>query len=131
MNSPPIDKDDDKDFEQFIINRITQLRMAKDVSEYQMSLDLGQSKGYINNITTGRSMPLMSGFKKICDYFDITPAEFFDANFSNPPLEKEIIHEIDRLFHDNLPEIKQILNKMEPEEVRAFFYFIKKIQNSK
>ncbi len=123
--------ENDTHFEQFISNRITQLRLAKNVSEYQMSLDLGQNKSYINNITTGRSMPLMSGFKKICDYFDITPAEFFDANFSNPPLEKQIIHEIDRLFHNNLPEMKQILSKMEPEEIRVFFHFIKKFQNSK
>lgn len=34
-------------YEEFIRNRITRLRMLKNVSEYQMSLDLGHSKSYI------------------------------------------------------------------------------------
>ena len=38
--------------EQFVRNRITQLRLQKDVSEYQMSYDLGHSRSYINNITS-------------------------------------------------------------------------------
>ena len=33
--------------EQFVRNRITELRLKKDVSEYQMSLDLGKNKSYI------------------------------------------------------------------------------------
>ena len=35
----------------FVRERITQLRMAKGVSEYKMSYDLGHSRGYINNIS--------------------------------------------------------------------------------
>ena len=31
----------------FIANRITELRLKKNVSEYQMSLDLGRNKSYI------------------------------------------------------------------------------------
>ena len=30
--------------EQFVRNRITELRLKKDVSEYQMRLDLGKNK---------------------------------------------------------------------------------------
>lgn len=41
----------------FIRERITQLRMQKNVSEYQMSMELGQNKGYIQGITSGRSLP--------------------------------------------------------------------------
>lgn len=32
--------------EQFIRNRITELRVKKGVSEYRMSMDLGHSKSY-------------------------------------------------------------------------------------
>ena len=42
----------------FIRERITQLRMQKNVSEYQMSMELGQNKGYIQGITSRRSLPL-------------------------------------------------------------------------
>ena len=38
--------------EEFIRDRITQLRLKKNVSEYQMSYDLGHSRGrgYVYNI---------------------------------------------------------------------------------
>ena len=39
----------------FIRNRITELRVKKGVSEYQLSYDLGHSKNYIHNIVTGKS----------------------------------------------------------------------------
>lgn len=38
----------------FVRNRITQLRLQKGVSEYQMSYDLGHSRGYIYNISVQR-----------------------------------------------------------------------------
>ena len=36
--------------EEFIRNRITELRLKRNVSEYQMSLDLGQNRSYIQAI---------------------------------------------------------------------------------
>ena len=63
--------------ERFIRDRITQLRMERDISEYRMSLELGHSKGYIQSISSGRSLPSMSEFLAICEYLDITPAVFF------------------------------------------------------
>lgn len=60
----------------FVRERITSLRMKKGVSEYQMSYDLGHSRGYINNISSGKSLPSVAELLSICDYFGITPAEF-------------------------------------------------------
>jgi hypothetical protein len=37
----------------FVRDRIAQLRLQKGVSEYQMSYDLGHSRGYIYNISSG------------------------------------------------------------------------------
>ncbi len=44
----------------FVRERITQLRVRKDVSEYKMSYDLGHSRGYINNISSGKTLPSMT-----------------------------------------------------------------------
>ena len=66
--------------ESFIRDRITQLRMALDISEYRMSLDLGHSKGYIQSISSGRSLPSMIEFLAICEYLHVTPAEFFSPD---------------------------------------------------
>lgn len=72
------------DYAEFIRNRITQLRLDKDVSEYQMSLDLGHSKSYVQGITSGRALPSMSEFISICEYFGITPKDFFNDEIENP-----------------------------------------------
>ena len=64
--------------EQFVRNRITQLRLQKGVSEYQMSYDLGRSRGYINNISSGKSLPSMSEFFSICDYFNMSVTKIVD-----------------------------------------------------
>ena len=46
----------------FVRGRITQLRLQKGVSEYQMSYDLGCSRGYIYNISSGKSLPPIPKF---------------------------------------------------------------------
>ena len=51
----------------FIGERISELRLKKNVSEYQMSLDLGKNKSYIQSLTSGRSLPTMQSFLDICD----------------------------------------------------------------
>ena len=60
--------------EEFIRNRITELRLKKGASEYQMSLALGQNRSYIQGISSGRSLPSMAQFLKICDYSSSTTA---------------------------------------------------------
>ncbi|MCL2071314.1 MAG: helix-turn-helix domain-containing protein [Oscillospiraceae bacterium] len=64
--------------ETFIGKRITELRKRKGVSEYQMSLDIGRSKNYIQNIRTGRSLPSLPELFNICSYLQFTPKDFFD-----------------------------------------------------
>ena len=66
------------------IRRMVNLRMAKGVSARDMSLSLGQSPGYINNIENGINYPSMTTFFYICDYFGISPKEFFDTETPNP-----------------------------------------------
>ena len=61
----------------FVRERITELRKLKNVSEYQMSKDLDMSKGYIQRITRGGTLPSLPALFKICDYFGISPKQFF------------------------------------------------------
>jgi len=51
--------------------RLTELRRKKGVSAQDMSLSIGQSKGYINGIERGINFPSMSTFFYICDYFSV------------------------------------------------------------
>ena len=83
-------------FEDFIRERITELRMRKNVSERCMSLDMGHSEGYINHITSGKAMPSMIEFFEICRYFGITPYEFFNENMKYPEKIHKIIKDINK-----------------------------------
>ena len=88
--------------EQFVRNRITQLRLQKGVSEYQMSYDLGRSRGYINNISSGKSLPSMSEFFSICDYFNISPKNFFDDKLEYPALITKLQDKVSSLQSSDL-----------------------------
>lgn len=87
---------------QFVRDRITQLRLQKGVSEYQMSYDLGHSRSYIYNISSGKSLPPMAEFLQICDYFEITPSQFFDQSSQNPAMLQTAIEELRKLDSDDL-----------------------------
>lgn len=100
---------------EFVRDRITQLRLQKGVSEYKMSYDLGHSRGYINNISSGKTLPSMTEFFAICDYFGITPVEFFDTKSVNPKLSQNILSALEQLDVEDqeliLLNIKRLLRK--------------------
>lgn len=98
--------------ENFVRTRITQLRLNKGLSEYQLSYDLGHSRGYINNITSGKSLPSMTEFFSICEYFNITPIEFFDTKHSNPELVSKAIEEIQSLNDEDMLLILTLINRI-------------------
>lgn len=99
-------------YEEFVRERITRLRMQKGVSEYKMSYDLGHSRGYINNISSGKALPSMSEFFAICEYFDITPVDFFNGNLENPKLFNQAISGLERLDEDDLDLTLRNINRL-------------------
>ncbi|MGN0692625.1 MAG: helix-turn-helix domain-containing protein [Oscillospiraceae bacterium] len=99
------------DHAEFIRDRITKLRIKKNISEYQMSLDLGHSKGYIQGISSGRALPSMSEFIAICEYFEITPEEFFSSETENPALIQKMINEVKGLPDKDIDLLIEIAQK--------------------
>lgn len=88
--------------EKFIRERITSLRLKKNISEYRMSLDLGHSNSYIRNITSGKALPSMGEFLYICEYLGVTPLEFFDADIKNPSLANKLYNISKNMSDDDL-----------------------------
>lgn len=75
----------------FIRQRITELRIKKGVSEYQMSLDLGHSRSYMQNIASGRSKPSIEEFLYMCEYLNVSPRDFFDESEEEPFLVQKAL----------------------------------------
>ena len=99
-------------YEEFVRNRITELRIKKDVSEYQMSYDLGHSRGYIYNISSGKPLPPLSELFAICEYFGITPAQFFDDKMSHPELIQKALEGLKQLNDSDLLLILNNINRL-------------------
>ena len=84
-------------FEDFFADRISFLRNQKNVSAREMSLALGQNGSYINRIENKLALPSMQAFFYICEYFQISPQEFFDENNPAPIKIDQIIEELKKL----------------------------------
>ncbi len=106
---------DDRVNESFVRERITQLRLRKGVSEYQMSYDLGHSRGYIYNISSGKALPPMKEFLAICDYFEITPQQFFDTSSQNPELLQKALEGMRQLSESDMLMLLGLINRLRAE----------------
>ena len=98
--------------ESFVRERITQLRLRKGVSEYRMSYDLGHSRGYVHNISSGKAIPPMKEFFAICDYFGLTPQQFFDEGTQNPELIQKAIAGMKQLDETDLLMLLGLINRL-------------------
>lgn len=97
---------------EFIKRRIAKLRTDSNISARELSLRLGQSTGYINTIENGKSLPSMAMFLYICEYFNISPKEFFDEESEQPILLDEIIKESKKLDKKSLESLLTIVQSM-------------------
>jgi len=99
--------------ESFIRNRITQLRIQKGASEYQMSYDLGHSRAYVNNISAGKSLPSVGELLAVCDYFGISPKDFFDEKLENPAALQAAIDAMQGLCEEDLHMVQSIILRLQ------------------
>ena len=100
------------DYFEWIPQRITELRMQREVSSRDMSLSLGQSESYINKIENHRTMPSIAGLIYICEYFGITLQEFFDPEALSPVKSREILNEIKKLTPAQAEHILQVIRDL-------------------
>ena len=72
----------------------------------------GLGPGYINKIENRRTLPSMAGFFYICEYFGITPQEFFDGGGLSPQTARELLWEIGRLTPVQASHILQVIRDL-------------------
>lgn len=102
----------DMDYIEFFYKRLVELRLQKGVSARDMSLSLGQSESYINKIENKRTLPSFTGFIYICEYFNVTPQEFFNENVSFPQKTKELVSEFEQLSPKYADHVLQIIKDL-------------------
>ena len=96
-------------YQEWFSSRLSQLRTERKLSARDLSLSLGQSAGYINKIENKKAMPSMQVFFYLCEFFEITPEEFFDRKVNHPLLMNETISELEKLNPNQLEHILHII----------------------
>lgn len=96
-----------------ILDRITQLRIQKDISEKQMSRDIGKSASYLSAMQKNKSMPSMISLAVICSYLDVSLSEFFDFEDNPYPIKiNQIKEELLTLDDEELDVILHLTKSM-------------------
>lgn len=102
-------------YEDYFAERVSALRLQKDVSARDMSLSLGQNQNYINQIENKKTLPSMQVFFYICEYLGITPKEFFDVDSGDPAQLNDLVEDLKKLDNKMLAHIsgmvKEIISK--------------------
>lgn len=99
-------------YEEFLPQRLTQLRMQRNVSARDMSLSLGQANNYINSIENRKALPSMQSFFYICEYLGVTPQEFFDEGNACPVRLRELMDEAKRLDESALVHLLALMREL-------------------
>jgi len=94
------------------ITRLIQLRIKHGVSARDMSLSIGQNSSYINNIENGKALPSMTVFFYICEYFNISPREFFSYENPNPEKIKSLEKDLTMLSDEQLNIISTLVKEL-------------------
>lgn len=99
--------------ERYIAERITELRLSQNVSEYQMSLELGLSKSYIQGITSGKNLPSVKQLFNIADYFNISLSEFFSEKSPDPPAVREAVNAMRTLSERDVLLVLELIYRLQ------------------
>jgi len=98
--------------ENFIRERINKLRGQKGVSEYQMSYDLGRSRCYMQNISSGKCLPLLKDFLSIIEYLGVTPVEFFSEDVYYSDLKIKALNRVRTMKDEDLEDVLSVIRRI-------------------
>lgn len=92
--------------------RLSNLRQQKDVTARDMSMLIGQSHNFINNIELGKNFPTMLNFFYICEFLGISPQEFFNYKNSNSVKMTKVIINLEKLNPQEFDNIACVINDL-------------------
>ena len=101
--------------EQFILDRITELRLKKGISEKQMSRDIRKNQSYLASMLKNKNLPSTKVLINICDSLGISRKDLFAQSYDNPVLVNKITREIKTLTDQELEilyEVVQYINNL-------------------
>ena len=104
---------------EYVRQRITELRVKRNISEYQLSYDVGHSKNYVHNIVSGYSQPSVKELLYLIEALGVTPRDFFDVagEFDNPYLAKKVMDGIKKMSDENLEAVLLMIERLNAQSL--------------
>ena len=104
---------------EYVQQRITELRVKRNISEYQLSYNVGHSKNYVHNIVSGYSQPSVKELLYLIEALGVTPRDFFDeaGEYSNPYLAKKIMDGIQKMSDENLEAVLLMIERLNAQSL--------------
>lgn len=102
--------------ENYIRMKIDELRISQNLSERKLSQELGKNTSYINSISNGKYLPSWTEFLYICEYFKITPSQFFNQEQSDSLKMIQVNRLVKNLDDETLDILLLLLNKLQSEQ---------------
>lgn len=99
-------------YETYTQERIAALKRQRGLTARDLSLSLGQNDSYINRIENNKALPSLEMLFAICDFFNITPMEFFDEGNPHPEILNEIIGDMKLLDERALTHLAGLVKEM-------------------
>ena len=96
----------------FIKERIRYYRFKANKSARNLSLELGMSSEYINQIETGRLTPSLDFLLVFCENLNISMSEFFNEDFKYPIEDKTIIDKLNMLSKENIDLVLNLIDAL-------------------
>lgn len=99
-------------YRKFVQKRVAQLRARSGVTAIEMSFAINQNKSYITKIENEIALPSLDGLFSICEFFGITPQEFFDESKVLPDQLHELVEEGKKMSPEALDQIIGLMKTM-------------------
>lgn len=108
-------------YSELLRKRVDELRTAKGLSERGLSFQLGKSAGYIRHITAGDILPHLENLFEICEYFHITPSEFFDDKLDRITLmQNELADNLRKLDDEHTKKLNILIQEIGIDKIVSF-----------
>ena len=97
---------------EFVRTKISAIRIANGYSSRKLSVELGKSTEYLNQVENGRLNPSLEFLSDFCDFFGISLSNFFDTNNAYPTIFKEICSDLSVLNNEEVDQIANIVKSL-------------------
>lgn len=98
--------------EKLFVEKLTAMRKEKNISGRELGLSIGLGHSYISKMERDVTYPSMSAFLAICKYFNVSPAEFFDAENKHPEKINALISASKKLDDSTLMHLVEITEEL-------------------